>query len=268
MALNDEQLERYARHIVLKEIGGPGQQKLLKARVLIIGAGGLGSPCLIYLAAAGVGTIGVIDDDTVSLSNLQRQIAHGTPDLGRAKTESASDAATRINPDVKIIQHRERLTAENALDIISQYDLVADGCDNFSTRFLVNDACYFARVPLVSAAVGQFEGQVAVFRAFERDAEGKPKPNYRDFVGETPPPGAVPTCEEAGVMGALTGVVGSLQALEVIKEITGAGESLAGKLLIYDALDTRFRTVKLKWDPKNPLTGEAPSIKDLSIHAA
>jgi len=267
MALNDEQLERYARHIVLKEIGGPGQQKLLKARVLIIGAGGLGSPCLIYLAAAGVGTIGIIDNDTVSLSNLQRQIAHGTPDLGLEKTESAADAATRINPDVKIVQHKERLTAENALGIISQYDLVADGCDNFATRFLVNDACYFAKVPLVSAAVGQFEGQVAVFRPFERDMEGKPKPNYRDFVGETPPPGSVPTCEEAGVMGALTGVVGSLQALEVIKEITGAGTSLAGKLLIYDALETRFRTVKLKWDPKNPLTGETPSIKDLSIHS-
>jgi adenylyltransferase/sulfurtransferase len=267
MALNDEQLERYARHIVLKEIGGPGQQKLLKARVLIVGAGGLGSPCLIYLAAAGVGTIGVVDSDTVSLSNLQRQIAHGVADIGRAKTESAAEAAARINPDVKIVQHKERLTAANALDIISQYDLVADGCDNFATRFLVNDACYFAKVPLVSAAVGQFEGQVATFRAFERDAEGNPKPNYRDFVGATPEPGSVPTCEEAGVMGALTGVVGSLQALEVIKEITGAGTSLAGKLLIYDALDTRFRTVKLKWDPKNPLTGENPTITDLSIHA-
>lgn len=266
MKLSDTQLERYARHIVLKEIGGPGQQKLLAARVLIIGAGGLGSPCLMYLAAAGVGTIGIIDNDTVSLSNLQRQIAHGTGDLGRAKTESAAEAAARINPDVKVVQHRERLTAANAIGIISQYDVVADGCDNFATRFLVNDACYFAKVPLVSAAVGQFEGQVATFRAFERDADGKPKPNYRDFVGATPPPGSVPTCEEAGVLGALTGVVGSLQALEVIKEITGAGESLAGKLLIYDALDTRFRTVKLKWDPKNALTGERATITDLSAH--
>lgn len=268
MALSDEQLERYARHIVLKEIGGPGQQKLLKARVLIIGAGGLGSPCLIYLAAAGVGTIGIIDDDTVSLSNLQRQIAHGTADIGRPKTESAAEAALRINPDIEIVQHKERLTAENALKIVSQYEVVADGCDNFATRFLVNDACYFAKVPLVSAAVGQFEGQLATFRAFETDEGGKPKPNYRDFVGATPPPGSVPTCEEAGVMGALTGVVGSLQALEVIKEITGAGESLAGRLLIYDALDTRFRTVKLKWDPENPLTGENPTIRDLSVHAA
>lgn len=266
MALSDDQLERYARHIVLKEIGGPGQQKLLAARVLIIGAGGLGSPCLIYLAASGVGTIGIIDNDEVSLSNLQRQIAHGTGDIGRAKTASAAETAARINPDVKIIQHTERLTAANALHIVSQYDVVADGCDNFATRFLVNDACYFAKVPLVSAAVGQFEGQVATFRAFERDAEGRPKPNYRDFVGVTPPPGSVPTCEEAGVLGALTGVVGSLQALEVIKEITGAGTSLAGKLLIYDALDTRFRTLKLKWDPKNPLTGEAPAITDMSSH--
>jgi len=264
MALSDDQLERYARHIVLKEIGGPGQQKLLKARVLIIGAGGLGSPCMIYLAATGVGTIGIIDNDNVSLSNLQRQIAHGTDDIGRAKTESAADTVRRINPDVTIIQHKERLTTANAIDIISQYDVVADGCDNFETRFLVNDACYFAKVPLVSAAVGQFEGQVAVFRAFERDADGKPKPNYRDFIGETPPPGAVPTCEEAGVVGALTGVIGSLQALEVIKEITGAGTSLAGRLLIYDALDTRFRTLTLRWDPKNPLTGEAPTIIDLS----
>lgn len=267
MALSDEQLERYARHIVLKEIGGPGQQKLLKARVLVVGAGGLGSPCLIYLAAAGVGTIGIIDNDEVSLSNLQRQIAHGTADVGRPKTESAAEAARRINPDVRVIEHRERLTAANALEIISRYDIVADGCDNFATRFLVNDACYFAKVTLVSAAVGQFEGQVAVFRAFERGNDGKPKPNYRDFIGETPAPGSVPTCEEAGVMGALTGVVGSLQALEVIKEITGAGESLAGKLLIYDALDTRFRTVKLKWDPKNALTGENPTITDLSGHA-
>ncbi|PKQ09127.1 MAG: adenylyltransferase [Alphaproteobacteria bacterium HGW-Alphaproteobacteria-12] len=266
MALSDDQLERYARHIVLKEIGGPGQHKLLAARVLIIGAGGLGSPCLIYLAASGVGTIGIIDNDEVSLSNLQRQIAHGTQDIGRAKTASAADAAARINPDVKIVQHNERLSAANALHIVSQYDVVADGCDNFATRFLVNDACYFAKVPLVSAAVGQFEGQVATFRAFERDPEGRPKPNYRDFVGVTPPPGSVPTCEEAGVLGALTGVVGSLQALEVIKEITGAGTSLAGRLLIYDALDTRFRTLKLKWDPKNPLTGEAPTITDMSSH--
>ncbi len=260
MALTDEQLDRYARHIVLKEIGGPGQQKLLNAKVLVIGAGGLGSPCLMYLAAAGVGTLGVIDNDEVSLSNLQRQIIHGTEDVNRPKTESAAAAIARLNPGVSFHQHTDRLTAANALDIISQYDIVADGCDNFETRFVVNDACYFAKVPLVSAAVGQFEGQIATFKAYENDADGKPMPNYRDFIGETPEPGSVPTCEEAGVMGALTGVMGSLQALEVIKEITGAGTSLAGKLLIYDALDTRFRTVKLKWDPANPLTGENPTI--------
>lgn len=260
MALTDEQLDRYARHIVLKEIGGPGQQKLLNAKVLVIGAGGLGSPCLMYLAAAGVGTLGVIDNDEVSLSNLQRQIIHGTEDVSRPKTESAAAAIARLNPDSAIHQYTERLTVANALDIVSQYDIVADGCDNFETRFIVNDACYFAKVPLVSAAVGQFEGQIATFKAFEKDADGKPMPNYRDFIGETPAPGSVPTCEEAGVLGALTGVMGSLQALEVIKEITGAGTSLAGKLLIYDALDTRFRTVKLKWDPKNPLTGENPTI--------
>ena len=260
MALTDEQLDRYARHIVLKEIGGPGQQKLLNAKVLVIGAGGLGSPCLMYLAAAGVGTLGVIDNDEVSLSNLQRQIIHGTEDVNRPKTESAAAAIARLNPDVTVHQHTDRLTAANARDIISQYDIVADGCDNFETRFVVNDACYFAKVPLVSAAVGQFEGQIATFKAYENDADGKPMPNYRDFIGETPEPGSVPTCEEAGVMGALTGVMGSLQALEVIKEITGAGTSLAGKLLIYDALDTRFRTVKLKWDPANPLTGENPTI--------
>ncbi|MGX1198024.1 HesA/MoeB/ThiF family protein [Parvibaculum sp. MBR-TMA-1.3b-4.2] len=260
MALTDEQLDRYARHIVLKEIGGPGQQKLLNAKVLVIGAGGLGSPCLMYLAAAGVGTLGVIDNDEVSLSNLQRQIIHGTEDVNRPKTESAAAAVARLNPDVTVHQHTDRLTVANARDIISQYDIVADGCDNFETRFVVNDACYYAKVPLVSAAVGQFEGQIATFKAYENDADGKPMPNYRDFIGETPEPGSVPTCEEAGVMGALTGVMGSLQALEVIKEITGAGTSLAGKLLIYDALDTRFRTVKLKWDPANPLTGENPTI--------
>jgi adenylyltransferase/sulfurtransferase len=267
MPLTDAQLERYARHIVLKEIGGPGQQKLLNARVLVIGAGGLGAPCLMYLAAAGAGTLGVIDNDTVSLSNLQRQIIHDTASLGRPKVESAAERLRRINPDVRVIMHEERLNAANALDIVSGYDIVADGCDNFATRFLVNDACHFAGRPLVSAAVGQFEGQLATFKSHERDAEGRPLPNYRDLVPEAPPAGSVPACEEAGVLGALTGVMGSLQALEVIKEITGAGTSLAGRLLIYDALETRFRTIRLRWDPKNPLTGETPTIRDLSAHA-
>jgi adenylyltransferase/sulfurtransferase len=266
MPLTDAQLERYARHILLKEIGGPGQQKLLNARVLMIGAGGLGAPCLMYLAAAGVGTLGMIDADTVSLSNLQRQIIHDTANIGRLKVESAKASLARINPDTRIITHAERLTAANALEIVSGYDLVADGCDNFPTRFLVNDACYFARVPLVSGAIGPFEGQVATFRSYERDAEGVPLPNYRDLVPEAPPPGLLPTCEEAGVVGALTGVIGSLMALEVIKEIAGAGTSLAGRLLIYDALETRMRTIRLRHDPANPLTGSQPSITDLTVH--
>ncbi len=266
MSLSDTQLERYARHIVLKEIGGPGQQKLLNARVLVVGAGGLGAPCLMYLAAAGIGTLGIVDHDSVSLSNLQRQIIHDTESIGKPKVESAAASLARVNPDVKIEMHRTRLTAENALDLVSRYDIVADGCDNFPTRFLVNDACHFAKVPLVSGAVGQFEGQVATFKSYLRDADGVPFPDYRDLVGEAPPPGSIPACEEAGVLGALTGVIGSLMALEVIKEIAGAGTSLAGKLLIYDALDTRFRTIRLRHDPKNPLSGDEPAIRDLSAH--
>ncbi|MBI1260142.1 MAG: molybdopterin-synthase adenylyltransferase MoeB [Rhizobiales bacterium] len=255
MALSDDQVERYARHIVLKEIGGPGQQKLLQARVLVIGAGGLGSPCLLYLAAAGIGTLGIVDDDDVSLSNLQRQIIHGTGDVDHPKVESARAAIAAINPDVKVIAHRTRLTAENAASLISGYDIVADGCDNFETRFIVNDACYHAQIPLVSAAVGRFEGQLATFKGWLTDEDGQPMANYRDLVSAAPPPGSVPTCEEAGVLGALTGVMGSLQALEVIKEVTGAGESLAGRLLIYDALATRFRTIRLRHDRANPLSG-------------
>ncbi len=250
MALTGEQLERYARHILLKEIGGPGQQALLNARVLIIGAGGLGSPAALYLAAAGVGTIGLVDDDIVSLSNLQRQIAHTTAAVGEAKTSSAARTLTALNPDTNVVAHEERLTDSNAEPLISSYDLVLDGCDNFETRFLVNDACTAAHVPLVSGAVGQFDGQLAVFRAWETLDDGSPSPNYRDLVPDMPPPGSVPTCEEAGVVGALTGVIGSMMAMEAIKEITGAGTSLAGNLLLYDALDTRIRRVKLRHDSK------------------
>jgi len=256
MFLTDAQLERYARHIVLKEIGGPGQKKLLKSRVLVIGAGGLGAPCLMYLAAAGVGTIGVIDADTVSLSNLQRQIVHDTDNVGMLKVESAAKSLARINPDVHVIAHRERLTAENAEVIIRDYDIVADGCDNFETRFIVNDACHNVKRTLVSGAVGPFEGQLSTFKSYELDDDGVPYPNYRDLVPEAPPAGMLPACEEAGVLGALTGVIGSMMALEVIKEIVGAGTSLAGRLLIYDALDTRIRTIKLRHDPANPLSGE------------
>ncbi len=264
--LNDEEIERYQRHILLRDVGGPGQQKLKAARVLVIGAGGLGSPVLLYLAAAGIGTLGVIDDDTVALSNLQRQVIHTTGRVGTSKTESAETTIDALNPHVDFIGHDMRLTPDNAMEIISGYDIVADGCDNFATRFLVNDACYLAKKPLVSAAVGQFDGQITTFRAFETGPDGKPGPNYRCLVPEAPPPGAVPTCEEAGILGALTGIIGSLQALEVIKEILGIGESLNGRLLIYDALESRMRTIRLPWTADNPLNGETPSIADLSVH--
>lgn len=258
MSLSDEELERYARHIVLREVGGPGQARLNAAKVLVIGAGGLGSPVILYLAAAGVGTIGIVDFDTVSLSNLQRQIAHRTADMGRPKTESAADAAQAINPHVRIVPHDTKLTAENALAIIGAYDVVADGSDNFETRFLVNDACFFAKKTLVSAAVTEFDGQLATFKAHEKGC-----PCYRCIFPEPPPAGTVPNCSEAGVLGAAAGVMGTLQALEVIKEITGIGESMAGRLLIYEALATRFRTVNVKPDPACRLCGNTPSIKGL-----
>jgi molybdopterin-synthase adenylyltransferase len=260
MKFSDEQLERYARHIMLREVGGAGQARLLEARVLVVGAGGLGSPLILYLAAAGVGTIGVVDFDIVSLSNLQRQIAHRTEDIGSAKTDSAARAVIAINPDVVVEPHNMRLDSANALDLIGRYDIVADGSDNFATRFLVNDACYFAKRPLVSAAVTEFDGQLATFTAY--DGAGR-FPCYRCIFPEAPPPGAVPSCSETGVLGAAAGVMGSLQALEVIKDIVGIGESLAGHLLIYDALAARFRKVTVRPDPACPLCGEEPSIRSL-----
>jgi adenylyltransferase/sulfurtransferase len=265
--LSEDEIERYQRHILLRDVGGPGQQKLKRAKVLVIGAGGLGSPVLLYLAAAGVGTLGVIDDDTVALSNLQRQVIHTTDRVGTPKTESAAATIAALNPHVEVRRHTERLTAENALEVIGGYDIVADGCDNFATRFLVNDACYFARVPLVSAAVGQFEGQVTTFRAYETGADGNPNPSYRCLIAEAPPPGLVPTCEEAGILGALVGIIGSIQALEVMKEILDIGRSLTGRLLIYDALEARMRAITLPWNPDNPLNGRNPTIRDLSVHA-
>ena len=265
--LNDEEIERYRRHILLRDVGGSGQRKLKAARVLVIGAGGLGSPVLLYLAAAGIGTLGVADDDTVALSNLQRQVIHTTGRVGASKTRSAGKAIAALNPHVNFIGHHMRLTPDNAMETVSGYDIVADGCDNFATRFLVNDACYLAKKPLVSAAVGQFDGQITTFRAFETGPDGEPGPNYRCLVPEAPPPGAAPACEEAGILGALTGIIGSLQALEVIKEILGIGESLNGRLLIYDALEARMRVIGLPWTPDNPLNGESPSITDLSAHA-
>ena len=265
MSLTDEQLERYARHIVLREVGGAGQAKLLAARVLVIGAGGLGSPLILYLAAAGIGTIGIVDFDRVSLSNLQRQIAHRTSDVGRLKTDSASDSARAINPDVRLVAHPERLTAENAAALIEGYDIVADGSDNFGTRFLVNDAAYFARRTLVSAAVTEFDGQLATYKAWDGESRF---PCYRCLFPEPPPREAAPNCSETGVLGAVAGIMGTLQALEVMKEILGIGESMAGRLLIYDGLGGRFRTVKVPPDAACRLCGSSPAIRDLSIHRA
>jgi adenylyltransferase/sulfurtransferase len=253
--LTADELERYARHIVLHEVGGPGQAALGRARVLVVGAGGLGAPALLYLAAAGVGTLGVVDDDTVSLSNLQRQVIHATPDIGRPKVESAADAIARLNPHVKVETHPMRLDDANARDLVARYDLVADGSDNFATRYLVSDACFHAKKPLVTAAVGIFDGTLTTIRAHERRKDGRPNPTYRCLFPEPPPAGTVPACAEAGILGALTGVIGSLVALEVIREIVGFGEGLVGRLLMIDARAMRFETLSYAWDPGNPLSG-------------
>ncbi len=253
--LTADELERYARHIVLHEVGGPGQAALKQARVLVIGAGGLGAPALLYLAAAGVGTLGVVDDDAVSLSNLQRQVIHATPDIGRPKVDSAAAVIARLNPHVTVEPHAVRLGPENAFELVSHYDLVADGSDNFETRYLVSDTCYAARKPLVTAAVGVFDGTVTTIRAHERGADGKLNPTYRCLFPEPPPPGTVPACAEAGILGALTGLVGSIVALEVIREIVGFGEGLVGRLLMIDARAMRFETLRYEWDPANQLSG-------------
>lgn len=267
MTLTPQEIERYKRHLVLKDVGGQGQQRLKAARVLLIGAGGLGSPLVMYLAAAGVGTIGIMDHDTVSLSNLQRQIAHDTPHVGVPKVESARQMVARLNPHVMVEAHPERIDAANALDIISRYDIVADGSDNFATRYLVSDACYLARRTLVFGAVGPFDGYVTTFKPHETKPDGTPYPSYRCLFPEAPPPGTVANCAEVGVLGAVVGVIGTLQATEVLKEIIGIGDTLAGRLLIYDALGARFESVKVGWDPANPLSGRDPTIRDLSLHA-
>ncbi len=242
--LSGEELERYARHIVLSEIGGPGQQRLRRARVAVVGAGGLGAPALEYLAAAGVGHLTVIDNDAVSLSNLQRQIIHDTDAVGMAKVDSAARAIGRINPHVAVEPIRDRLTIENAGGLLRGHDVVLDGSDNFETRYAVADAAAEARVPLVSGAVGRFDGSLTVLVPFGRDAEGRRNPGYRDLFPAPPPDGLVPTCAEAGVLGALTGVVGTLMAMEAIKLITETGEPLIGRLLLYDALAVRFETLR------------------------
>lgn len=245
-ALSPEELERYARHVVLPEVGGAGQQKLKKARVLVVGAGGLGAPVLQYLAAAGVGTLGILDDDTVSLSNLQRQVIHDTDAVGRLKVESARTRLQRINPHIAVNTHAERLTPASAERLVASYDIVADGSDNFETRYAVADAAAAARKPLVTAAVGRFDGSLTVLKPFGRDGDGRPLPGYRDLFPEPPPPGLVPPCAEAGVLGALVGVMGSLQAMEIIKLITGIGEPLVGRLLLYDGLAARFDTMRYR----------------------
>lgn len=257
--LSSQEIERYARHIVLHGVGGPGQQKLKAARVLVIGAGGLGSPLLQYLAAAGVGAIGIVDDDDVALSNLQRQVLHGTPDIGRPKVESAAAALERLNPHVEVVPFRTRLSAENARKIVADFDVVADGSDNFVTRYAVSDACFYEKRPLVTAAVGAFDGSLTVLRPYETGAAGRPNPTYRCLFPTPPPEGALPACAEAGVLGALTGILGGMMALEVIREIVGFGEGLVGKLLLVDALSMRFETLRYEWDPTNPLSGTETS---------
>ncbi|KQY97932.1 adenylyltransferase [Pseudolabrys sp. Root1462] len=262
--LTPEELERYARHIVMREVGGPGQGKLKAARVLVIGAGGLGAPLLLYLAAAGVGTIGVVDDDQVALSNLQRQVIFSTEDVGASKAERAAQAIARLNPHVKFEVHNERLNAGNAMPLIGSYDVVADGSDNFATRYLVADACYLAKKPLVTAALGVFDGSLTTIRAHEKRADGTPNPTYRCLFPEPPPAGTVPACSEAGILGALPGILGSMMALEVIREIVGFGEGLIGRLLMIDARSMRFETLDYAWDSDNPLSGESATIVDLS----
>ena len=257
MSLGGEEIERYARHLVLRDIGGPGQQRLKNARVLAVGAGGLGAPLLQYLAAAGVGVIGVVDDDRVALSNLQRQVIHSTEDVGRLKTESARAAIMRLNPHVAVETHALRLDETNARDLIARYDIVADGSDNFATRYLVSDSCFYEKRPLVTAALGGFDASLTTLRPFETGPDGRPNPTYRCLFPEPPSPGTVPNCEETGVLGALAGVVGAMMALEVVREIVGFGEGLVGRLVLIDARAMRFETLRYTQDPDNPLNGSS-----------
>jgi molybdopterin-synthase adenylyltransferase len=259
MKLTDSEIERYARHIVLRGIGGPGQQKLKAAKVLVIGAGGLGCPLIQYLTAAGIGEIGIVDDDVVTLSNLQRQVLFTTAGIGESKVECAASAMAALNPHVKINIHNTRLIVENARDLVRGYDIIADGSDNFITRYAVSDACYYEHKPLVTAAVSVFDASITTLKPYEKNAAGKPNPTYRCLFPEAPLEGSVPTCATAGIVGALTGIIGSMMALEVIREIVGGfgddDEGLAGKLLLIDCMSLRFETIKYTWDPANPLNG-------------
>ncbi len=251
----ETQVQRYSRHLILPEIGGRGQRKLMNAKVLCIGAGGLGSPAALYLAAAGVGTLGIVDFDDVDLTNLHRQILHGHKDIGRHKLDSARDRLADVNPDVKMVAHPEALTSANALEIIGQYDIIVNGCDNFPTRYLTNDACVLLKKPLVDGSIFKFDGQATVFLP----GQGC----YRCLFPTPPPPGSVPSCAEGGVLGVLPGIIGCIQAIETIKLILGLGESLAGRLLLFDALAMEFREVKLRRDPECPVCGDNPTVTEL-----
>ena len=274
MKLNSEEVERYSRQIILRGFGGPGQNRLKAARVLAIGAGGLGSPALQYLAAAGVGTLGIVDDDRVALSNLHRQLLHATDDVGRLKVDSAAAAIARINPHVRVEKVERRIDEGNAREIVAAWDLVLDGSDNFATRYAVSDACFFERKPLVTAAIGEFDGTLTTLKPYLASADGAPNPTYRCLFPEAPPPGTVPTCAEAGVLGALGGVLGSLMALEAIREIVGGfgdgDEGLVGRLLMIDTRAMRFETLRYRWDEDNSLSGRradktAPRREDVKI---
>lgn len=257
LGFTNDQIYRYSRHIILPDVGGAGQKKLLKAKVLLVGAGGLGSPTAMYLAAAGVGTLGIVEFDTVDLSNLQRQLLHRTRDVGRPKIDSAQDTINALNPDVQVVKHQVVLDSTNVMDIIKDYDIVVNGTDNFPTRYLVNDACVFAGKPLVDGSIFMFEGQATVYDATHGG------PCYRCLFPTPPPPGEVPSCQEAGVLGVLPGIIGSIQAIEVIKLILGKGDSLKGRLLLFDALAMEFREMQIQKDPNCPVCGEHPTITAL-----
>jgi adenylyltransferase/sulfurtransferase len=256
MSLTEEQIERYSRQIILPNVGGKGQKKLLNAKVLIVGAGGLGSPAALYLASAGIGKIGIVDSDEVELNNLQRQILHSTKDVGRKKVDSARDRLKAINQDVEISPYNIRLTSENILEIIKDYDIIVDGSDNFPTRYLVNDACVLSKKPLSHGGIFRFDGQAITILPGE-------SPCYRCLFPEPPPSGLVPSCQEAGILGAVAGVIGTIQANEVLKYILGIGALLVGKLLVFNALDSFFRQVKVPRNPKCPVCGENPTVTKL-----
>jgi sulfur-carrier protein adenylyltransferase/sulfurtransferase len=262
VSFTEDQVRRYARHVILPGIGGDGQRKLMESSVLVIGAGGLGSPAAMYLVAAGVGTLGLVDFDHVELSNLQRQLLHDTDDVGRPKVESARDRLTQLNPNVEVVTHRALLNSENAFAVLGGYDVVVDGTDNFPVRYLVNDATQMLGTPLVYGSIYQWEGQATVF------LPGRETPCYRCLFPEPPPPGTVPSCAEGGVFGVLPGIIGSIQAVEAIKLLLGVGETLAGTLVLYDALRSEFTSVKLRWDPDCPVCGKHPTVTELIDYEA